>query len=164
MILEVGLAGECGHGGFLAGGVGVGYEAQAAAGEDVEAEVAASFGPFVGLFGQDSSDETNDRCAVGEDGDGVGASADLAVQPFGGVVRLKLVPDLDRETGESEDVGSGGVGLVVNRVEHGLHCWPEAFRGDHHQVCLSSECGNAATMLPAGSPRHSLRVLGRRRR
>ena len=34
-------------------GVGVGDEVDAAAGEDVEAEVAASFGPFIGLLGQD---------------------------------------------------------------------------------------------------------------
>ena len=40
----------------------VGDDAEAAAGEDVEAEVAASFGPFVGLLGQDGADEAGDPC------------------------------------------------------------------------------------------------------
>ena len=53
---------------------------QAAIGEDVESEVAASLGPFVGLFGEDGADETSDRVAVGEDPEAVGAAADLAVQ------------------------------------------------------------------------------------
>ena len=36
------------------------------AGEDVEAEVAAAFGPLVVLLGQDGADEPDDGCAVGE--------------------------------------------------------------------------------------------------
>ena len=39
------------------------------AGEDVEAEVAAAFGPLVVLLGQDGADEPDDGCAVGEDPD-----------------------------------------------------------------------------------------------
>jgi hypothetical protein len=35
-------------------------------------EVTASFGPFVGLLGQDAADEADDGLAVGEDPDGVG--------------------------------------------------------------------------------------------
>ena len=54
---------------------GVGDEAQAAFGEDVEAEVAAAFGPFVGLLGQDAADQADDALAVGEDADTVGAAA-----------------------------------------------------------------------------------------
>ena len=57
-----------------------GDQVQAAFAEDVEAEVAASFCSFVGLFGEDGADETNDRVAVGEDADRVGSAADLAVQ------------------------------------------------------------------------------------
>ena len=39
--------------------------------EDVEAEVAAAFGPFVVLFGEDGADEADERVAVGEDADDV---------------------------------------------------------------------------------------------
>src|SRR5699024_8686295 len=69
---------QCGQGacGDLLG-VGVGDEVEAAAGEDVESEIASSFGPFVGLFGQDRADEADDRLAGGEDAHGVGAAADL---------------------------------------------------------------------------------------
>src|SRR5699024_10609275 len=66
---------QCGQGacGDLLG-VGVGDEVEAAAGEDVESEIASSFGPFVGLFGQDRADEADDRLAGGEDAHGVGAA------------------------------------------------------------------------------------------
>src|SRR5690606_11514763 len=47
--------------------VGVGDGGEAAAGEDVESEVAAPFGPFVGLLGQDGTDEPDDGLAGGED-------------------------------------------------------------------------------------------------
>jgi hypothetical protein len=57
-------------------------DGDAGAGEDVEAEVAAAFGPFVVLFGQDCADEADQGVAVGEDADDVGASADLSVEPF----------------------------------------------------------------------------------
>ena len=99
------------------------------------------------MLGQDGADEPDDRCAIREDPDAVGAAADFPVEAFGGVVRPDLVPDLDGEAGEGEDVGPGvvevvgdggelvagvveqpvelgvdgvGVGLVVDRVEHGL--------------------------------------------
>jgi hypothetical protein len=38
------------------------------------------FGPFVGMLGQDGGDEAEDRVAVGEDADHVGAAADLFVR------------------------------------------------------------------------------------
>ena len=41
--------------------------------EDVEAEVAAGFDPFVVLFGQHGTDQADERGAVGEDTDDVGA-------------------------------------------------------------------------------------------
>ena len=65
----------------LRAGAGRG-EGDAGAGEDVEAEVAAAFGPFVVLFGQDGADEADQGVAAGEDPDDVGAAADLPVQPF----------------------------------------------------------------------------------
>ena len=52
------------------------------AGEDVESEVAAAFGPFVVLLGQDGADEADDGGPVGEDPDDVGAAADLPVEPL----------------------------------------------------------------------------------
>ena len=48
--------------------------------EDVEAERATAFGPFVVLFGQRRADEADDGGPVGEDADDVGAAADLAVE------------------------------------------------------------------------------------
>jgi hypothetical protein len=86
-------------GGHLCSDLGFGGDGgQAAAGEDVEAEVATAFGPFVGLFDQDR----------------VGAAPDLPVQPFGEVIRPDLGPDLGGEAGEGEDVGAGRVEVVMN--------------------------------------------------
>jgi hypothetical protein len=51
-----------------------------AASEDVESEVAAAFGPFVVLLGQDGADEPGDARTVGEDPDDAGAAADMAVE------------------------------------------------------------------------------------
>ena len=59
----------------------------------LEAEEAASFGPFVVLLGEDGADEAGDGVAVGEDPDDVGAAADLPVQPFLRVVGPDLAPD-----------------------------------------------------------------------
>ena len=64
---------EGGLGGHLASGVG--DEREAALGDHVEAEVAAAFGPFVGLLGEDGADEAGDRtgdgsvCSRAEDSD-----------------------------------------------------------------------------------------------
>src|SRR3712207_9370644 len=75
---------------LLGGGGGVGVRAgegsDAAAGEDVEAEVAAAFGPFVVLLGQHGADQADQRVAVGEDADHVGAAADLPVEDRKSVV------------------------------------------------------------------------------
>jgi hypothetical protein len=51
-------------------------------GEDFGAHVAALFGPFVGLVGEDRADEADDCGPVGEDADDVGAAADLIVEPL----------------------------------------------------------------------------------
>jgi len=62
----------------------------AAAFEDLGPDVAALFGPLVGLLGQDSADQTDDGPAVGEDPDDVGAPADLLGQPLLRIVRPYL--------------------------------------------------------------------------
>jgi len=69
---------EVGSGRLLVAGVGLADAA--GGGEGVEAEVAALLGPFVVLFGEDGADEADDRVAVGEDADDVGAASDLAVE------------------------------------------------------------------------------------
>jgi len=50
--------GLSGH--LLGGAGGVGSRSDAAAGEDVEAQVAAAFGPFVVLFGEHGANETDE--------------------------------------------------------------------------------------------------------
>jgi hypothetical protein len=87
----------------------VGFADVSGFGQGVRAEIAAGFGPFVVLFGEDGPDEADDALAVGEDSDDVGAAADLAVEAFGGVVGLDLPPDLFREHGEAEHLVSGGL-------------------------------------------------------
>ena len=62
--------------------LGVGNEGDAGSGQDVEAEVAAAFGPFVVLLGQHRADEADEGVAVGEDADDVGAAAYFPVQSF----------------------------------------------------------------------------------
>ena len=59
------------------------------------------------LFGQHGTDEADQRVAVGEDPDDVGAAADLLVEPFLGVVRPDLAPDLLGERGERQQVRAG---------------------------------------------------------
>ena len=102
---------EDGVGGPLRSGVG--DEGEAGLGEDVEAEVAASFGPLVGLFGEDCADEADERVAVGEDPDGVGAAADLAVQSLVRIIGPDLLPEPVGEPGEREDVRPGGIEVAV---------------------------------------------------
>ena len=48
-------------------------------GEDVEAELAAAFGPCVVLLGQNRADEANDRAAVMDDSDDVGPALDFTI-------------------------------------------------------------------------------------
>jgi hypothetical protein len=50
------------------------------AGVDLESEVAAAFGPFVVLLGQDGADQSDDRGSAGKDADHVGAD-ERAAQP-----------------------------------------------------------------------------------
>jgi hypothetical protein len=96
---------------------GAGCEGDAGAGEDVEAEVAASFGPFVVLFGQDGADEADQGVAAGEDPHNVGPSADFPVQPLLRIVRPDLPPELFREAGEGQDVGAGGVQVLSDLAQ-----------------------------------------------
>ena len=71
-----------------------GRVSDAGAGQDVEAEVAAAFGPFVMLLGEDGADEADQGVAAGEDPDDVGAASDPAVEPFLGVAGPDLAPEL----------------------------------------------------------------------
>jgi len=84
-------------------------------GEDVDTEVAAAFGPFIVLLGQDGAHEPDDSGPVWEDPDHVGAAADLAVETFVGVVGPDLAPDLLGERREREDVGPGLFEVVSHR-------------------------------------------------
>jgi hypothetical protein len=64
------------------------------------------------LLGEDGSDEADDRAAVGEDPDDIGAAPDLAVKALLGVVRPDLAPDLLGQRGEREDVRAGGLEVL----------------------------------------------------
>lgn len=88
-----------------------------AAGEDLEAEISAAFGPFIVLLGQYGAHQAGDRVAVGEDPDHVGTAANLFVQPFVGVVRPDLGPHVLREAGEGQHIGSGGIEVIMDRRE-----------------------------------------------
>jgi hypothetical protein len=88
---------------------GAGCEGYAGAGEDVEAEVAAAFGPFVVLLGQDGADEPDQGVTAGEDPDDVGPPAYFPVEPFLRVVAPDLSPEFLGEAGEGQDIGPGGV-------------------------------------------------------
>src|SRR5699024_4484169 len=68
--------------------------------KDFEVHVSAALDPFVVLLGQDRPDQADEGVTVGEDPDHVGTSADLSVQPLGGVVGPDLTPGLLRERGE----------------------------------------------------------------
>jgi len=59
-------------------------------GGQFEAHVSTLFGPFVGLLGQDRTDEADDRGSVGEDPDDVGAAADLLVEPLNRYLELSF--------------------------------------------------------------------------
>jgi hypothetical protein len=72
----------------LAGVCAIGGRGDRGAGsiEDVEAEVAAAFDPFVVLFSKHGSDEADDGRTVGEDADDVGAPSDFFVESFLGLL------------------------------------------------------------------------------
>ncbi len=106
------LGGQCwGVGGLLLGGFFGAGQCCSGSGEDLEAQVAPSFDPFVVLFGEDGSDEADDRGAVGEDAHDVGSASYLSVEAFLGVVGPDLAPDLLGEGGERQQVGAGGACL-----------------------------------------------------
>ena len=56
------------------------------------------------LFSQDGPDEADQRVAVGEDADDVGAASDLFVESFLGVVGPDLAPDLFGEGGKRQQI------------------------------------------------------------
>ncbi|ODO45048.1 hypothetical protein A5M97_12980 [Streptococcus pneumoniae] len=102
---------------MLLGGVFGAGQCCSGSGEDLEAQVAPSFDPFVVLFGEDGSDEADDRGAVGEDAHDVGSASYLSVEAFLGVVGPDLAPDLLGEGGERQQVGAGGVEVLGHRGE-----------------------------------------------
>jgi len=60
--------GGCGQRGLAGpGGVGVGEQLGAGAGQGVESEVAAAFDPIVMLLGENGADQADQGVAVGED-------------------------------------------------------------------------------------------------
>ena len=113
-------------------------------GEDLDAHVAANDGPLVVLFGQDGADEADDRVAVGEDADDVGAAAEFPVEPlcglfdqscrqcsFGNTVNASISGPASSKCagprGASRRAGNdpgelltdrGGVGLIIDRPHH----------------------------------------------
>ena len=93
-----------------------------------EAEVAAVFGPFVSLLGQDSADEADDRVPVREDPDRIGATTDLSVQPSGEVVRPDLLPDAGRKLDGREDVCPRGIEVFAGLRQRCRRCSPTAER------------------------------------
>jgi hypothetical protein len=100
--------GDAGHLLRLVGAGLVGSGGEPRAVQDLQAETAAAFGPLVVLFGQDGTEQTDDRWPLGEvprrrevpPADDVGAAAELAVEPFLKVVGPDLAPNL---LGESRD-------------------------------------------------------------
>ena len=60
--------------------------------------------PIVVLLGKDGANKPDDRFAVREDTHNIGASADLPVEPFGGVVGSHLRPDWFRRCGKRQDL------------------------------------------------------------
>src|SRR5699024_6189343 len=92
-----------------------------------EVHVSAALDPFVVLLGQDRPDQADEGVTVGEDPDHVGTSADLSVQPLGGVVGPDLTPGLLRERGECKyllpsalQVLSRSGELLPQSVEHAV--------------------------------------------
>ena len=73
---------------MLFGGLFGGGQCCSGSGEDVEAQIAPPFDPFVVLFGQDGSDEADDRGPVGEDAHDVGSTPYLSVEAFDGYLEL----------------------------------------------------------------------------
>jgi hypothetical protein len=72
--------------------------------EGVSAEVASPDEPFIVLLDDDRGGEANERAVVGEDADDVGASADLAVDPFERIGGAQLRPVVGGEGVEREQV------------------------------------------------------------
>ena len=68
-------------------------------------EVAAVDRPLIVLFDAEHSREADRRAVVGEDADGVGASADLCVEAIERVGRAQLAPVRARERLEGRGVG-----------------------------------------------------------
>ena len=95
-------------------------ESDAGLSERIEAHVSAGDGPFVVLFSEQRSDEADDCGSGGEDPDDVGATSDLFVESFLGVVGPDLAPVRFGEPGECQDLSSGLVEVVSSVDESDL--------------------------------------------
>ena len=72
------------------------------------------------LFGEEGSDESDDRSSGWEDADNVGAAPDLLVEPFLGVVGPDLTPMRFGEPGERQNVASRLIEMVTSFGETDL--------------------------------------------
>ena len=98
--------------------------------EDFQADVAAHLGPFVVLFGEDGTDETDQGLPVGEDADDIGAAPNLPVQPFlvgsawGAVSVLRPIrfPEAAHRTGRARSRASGSPRVHADGVGLGCGC------------------------------------------
>lgn len=96
---------------------------EAESGKNIEAEITPPSSPFIGLFGENSSNEADDGVPVREDANTVGAAADFPAPTLIGVIRKDLLPNIPGEVRESENVypgvrhvrGNGG-GVVFNQI------------------------------------------------
>ncbi len=64
------------------------------------------------LLAEHGADQADEGVTVGEDADDVGAPADFAIEPLGGVVAPDLPPDLSGKGGDGEHVGPGGLEVL----------------------------------------------------
>lgn len=118
--------------------------------DEVEAEVAAGFDPFIVLFGEDGADEPDQRGAVGEDPDHVGAAPDFPVEAFLRVVGPDLAPEAFGEGREREDVFPGGLDAVRDAgqllgqdIEHAVELDVHAGGVGGHQYHPGQAAGSA---------------------
>jgi len=107
-------------------------------GEDLQAHVAAGFGPFVVLLHEDRAGEADDGVAAGEDADDVGPAPQFAVQALLRVGGPDLAPGLPGHGGEGEQVFAGCRQVASGGGELGLQGADDAveLRADFRRVGL----------------------------
>lgn len=115
------------------------------------------------LLGQHRPDQTNYCLPVGEDPDGVGASADLMVQPLGRVVRPDLRPHRLRGGSKRQKIIKGFL-QVVGHVWEPCGAKVDDFAGlgpDAVSVrLLEDRVEHCRQGRPLGLRRHARQILG----